>query len=484
MTNDFFLPETGVDYNVEEKAEPIRAYDEKLPLFDGPNNPNHEIFVIATQEGADKEDQGHGSIGDATMDHVSRMRHKLREMEHFFMMPNGNLFRVEENVQALDEASTRYTRNQMMQVITDNNLSTDQKEGLISFFEEEIEERKKEREERQDAMEQILVPYEEWEAMPQLTREWDVPPTPKPLYIYAGTTKQMFYDVFPEGHPDERRINAFISAANSIDWDDWSVKTVEYFVQWMERREWVVPTCVEHLLQFCEKVSSGDMRHTPTEHMIEALQEIDRDWGVAITKNSINQFKQSPVMQEIQNFEKKVKDYPQGALVWGEIGKLGRRIYEKFGREATTAHWAQYRNLKKKYAPTLLAGNIDFNSASIQELTKFFMKTNSRKKADKKAREVFYSRPFMSLEDLAAKNLIGFDDISYTDKNVAFISLLKNAKKKCLQSKSRTSLGELSQRIIAKQQEKPGMMSQEEWSAVWQAYRLAKKEVDRVLLSY
>ena len=45
-----------------EKTEVI-TYTEKEPLFTSRHNPNHDIFVVTTLEGADKEDQWNGSIG-------------------------------------------------------------------------------------------------------------------------------------------------------------------------------------------------------------------------------------------------------------------------------------------------------------------------------------------------------------------------------------------------------------------------------------
>lgn len=465
-----------IDSDFSMEQDRVTVYDSKLPLFKGPHNPNHDIFVVETQEGADKDDQGHGSIGDATMEHISKMRHRLLEMEHYVHMPNGNLFRVEHNVQDSDEIGEKFIKNQIMQVLTSNDrrVSAEDKKRLIAFLKEEIEERRRQKEEKQDAMDQILIPYDEWEAMPQLTSSWDIPPTPRPLYIYAGTTRQMFYDVFPEGHPDEDKINAFIMMVNSIDWDDFDDNTIEYFQKWLGSQRWTIQTCIDHLLEFCIKVASDVITGLPDDHMEAALLKIDEDWAAGLRNRAIRKFNNCPIMKEIREFENKLRRRPAGTLMWAEIGKFGQYLYKKYGREVTTAHWNAYRELKAKFAPEVRIGNLDVNTASVYDLMKHFMKRTNRNDAYNRARKIFFMRPFMSLEDLAKLRLITPEDIGYTERNVVFITLIKKARKQCLEQGTTSHLAKLSQLIIAKQREKPELMTQEEWSAVWQAYRISK----------
>jgi hypothetical protein len=511
--DDMFVLEPGAEkFSADEEIEGPRAISEKVPLFEGLHNPNHDIFVVPTQEGADRDDQWNGSIGDATMEHIYQMRHKIMEMEHFVHMPNGNIFRVEQNVAPPDEDGARSMRNQILKVMTaptgrqgGRTVTMEDKERVIEFLKAEIEEAKKAREEKADALDQVLVPFEEWENMPQQTNNIDIPSTPTPLYIFAGNSSQMFYDFVPEDHPDLRKLNGFLSMANAIDWDDFNENTVEYFRTWIYGQEWNHYYAAERLVQLCNEIALATSE-APSDLAEAALRDIENDWVATLRPQVIDEFfANDPIIQELRDLEVRLQaNKKEGKLSWAEIGKFGQLLYKKYGTRMTTVHWRQYKNLKKQYAPEVRLGKIDVNRANLHQLRDFFaqryrteidnllfgevneVKAQERmsvikKEIEDKAHWMFFNRPFMTLEDLAASGAINVDDIGHTKNTVVLVSLVKKAYRESLNFKSSAPLGRIAQQIVNYQRSKPGMCTEQEWFSIWQAYRICKGIVGKTL---
>lgn len=480
--NDTSLQSLYEDLTAEEDDGSIQTWHDTQPLFSDVHNPNQKIFIVPTQDGHDSDDQGHGSIGDATMKHVSGMSHRLLEMEHFICTPDGNLFSVMENVGTPDAFGERQAEKEILDVLTNtrDNLSVEQKENLVNFFQSEIEERKAAQEERNDVMDQVRIPYHLWETMPQMTKDWDVPATPKPRYIYAGKCSQMFYDYFPEEHPDAKNINAFLTIANNIDIDQFDERTLEYFTTWCtgsetHSRYWNIPTVVEHIITFCEDVIA-DMN--PDDAAIKMLQQIDSDWQEIYSKKPVEDFKNTTMSQRLdQAGERIIQKAKRGSLVSSELGSLGSILYRKYGDEMTTPHWEKYKKIKKDAAPAVMAGNVNLNKASQQELVSYFSKTRSPERARLLARDIFFMRPIQSMEKLFETGLLTLDDLGYTDKNMVLVKTIKSVAEACKKSRNLGSLNKLAAQIIDRQQTNPDLMTEQDWTMVWQTYRLSKKSV-------
>jgi len=479
MTDDMFTEEPGVDYSknyfdeMELDEEPTSLiWEEKLPLFGDNTNPNHTIFVVPTQEGADKDDRWNGSIGDAIMEHVQNMRHRIWEMEHYIHMPNGNIFRIEENVGTQDSDGSRRINREIMQVMKSvNKSSSEDKKNVIAYLQSEIEENRRREEEREDAMDQILVPYEDWEAKPQMTKDWDVPSTPKPMFIYAGNSSQMFYDHFPEDHPDSQLINNFLMIANNIDWDDWNEETVKYFQNWLNERTWSIKSVPFHLMDFCNQMATDDGSNSPSDVMADILDRIDREYGSASAKIILKEFRQSPPVKEMVKFYKHNEErHKAGELMWTKVGKLGRSFF-RYKDSMTSAHWSAYFRLKKVFAPRVYLGDMDINRASFRDM--------AINLGEHRAKKIFFARPFMGLEDLVKLGVITSSDIKGTRKNSVFVSMVKSAAQKSMKANTMAYMAKLAQKIVDTQQSRPNLMSEEEWSMVWQTYRICKQETSQ-----
>lgn len=518
--DNLFILEPGAEkFTVEDEDETIR-HEETVPLFNGMHNPNRDIFVVPTQEGADKEDQWNGSIGDATMEHVYDMSHKLLEMEHFVHMPNGNIFRIEQNVSPPDEDGQRGLRTQIMKVMTApigrlgrdvvtrqtrRAVTTSDREQVIEFLKLEIEEAQKARAEKEDALDQALVPFDEWENMPQMTSVIDIPSTPTPLYIYAGNSSQMFYDFIPEDHPDIRKLNSFLSMANGIDWDAFNDGTVEYFKSWVYGQDWQHYFAAERLVQLCTEIAAASQEN-PADLTEVALRDIENDWVQTLRPRVIDKFyTEDPVIQELKSLEERLQiNKKAGKLSWAEIGKFGQVLYKKFGSQMTTTHWSFYKNLKKKYAPEVRVGTVDVNRADFNQLREVFTKRYRsqldsalfgeleddkatqrlqviNKEIEKQASWIFHNRPFMTLEDLANTGKIDIDDVGYTKNTVVLVSLVKKAFRESFNLKNSAPLGRIAQQIINHQRSKPDMCTEQEWFSVWQTYRIGKTAINKHL---
>lgn len=523
----------GIVIDVLHEEEEVIRHEEFTPLFEGHHNPNHDIFVVPTQEGADKDDQWNGSIGDATMEHIWNQRHRMHEMEHFVYTPNGNIFRTEFNVAPPDEDGERALKKQQIDVMTapsvslispkvfseDDVLSPDEqallgdaprisrrvkigveeKEAVLAFLREEVELAREARAEKQDAMDQVLVPFEDWEMNPQMTNAVDIPSTPPVMYIYAGNASQMFYDWVAEDHPDLRLINSFLSIANNIDWDHFNVSTVDYFEKWLyaDGKNWSMQYVPDRLLKLCQDILATTTK-TPSELACEALSDIEKDWFDHVVSQAINNFKSDPVASQLIKFEETLKDNRKaGRLSWKQLGEFGQALYEKHSSRMSTAHWAMYKALKKKYAPEVRIGKVDVNRANLNKLREFFKARfqkrmdemlnsdmsdekyerevkNISKEVDRLASQVYFNTPYMTLEDLAKQNLISIDDVGYTDSNVILISLVKKAYRESLNFRDLGHLYRASKQIVAYQKKHADKCTEQEWYAVWQAYRIAK----------
>lgn len=520
--------EFKIEDNIEDTENEQEIKNEFIPLFEGIHNPNHDIFVIPTQAGADDEDQWNGSIGDATMEHVTTMSHRLMEMEHYVHMNNGNLFRVENNVAPPDEEGSRSIKSDIDKlnlsdvrahdlskiVYTDGfrswnaSYSTyetsalapirtstlDDKKNVLEFLKEEITQAKLAREERNDIMEQTRIPFSDWEFNPQMANIIDMPSTPSALYIYAGNSKDMFYDHMPEDHPDKLAITKLLTSANSIEWDNFDEKVASYFNKRIDDTEWSHLYAADRLKQMFNQIATTEVN--PSTAAKSALDDIDNDWGSLVRDVAITKFNLNPVVQEMVEFEKKLAvNYISGRVVWSDIGKFGQYLFKKYGTEMTTAHWNYYKQIKLRFAPTVFVSGININTAHMNELRNLF-KTRFKsqfeavefmedtkslrvldslnKTVESLAAKIYFARPFFSVEDLAAKKLITVEDLGYNNNTVVFISSIKKAYTESLRSKNIAALSRIAQQIINIQQNNSKKLSDQEWLNVWQVYRVCK----------
>ncbi len=472
--------------------------EEKLPLFSDLLNPNKDIFVVPTQEGADKDDQWNGSIGDATLEHLYQMKHRALEMEGYYCSPDGNLFRLENNV-SWSEDSEELQKKRIMEAMAikpgrqiaqkrnqDGTFGTrvvtdDDKENVVAFLLTELQEQRDKREESQDALDQALVPFDDWESMPQMTKHIDIPSTPVPLYIYAGNCTQMFYDYFPEDHPDKKLINQFLSMLNGVDWDDFQQEQMENFSKWLLRKETLRSGegrylfrhlyAIERLLQLTGEIMDSD-NVQPDALTQKALLDIEQDWAQAVYSRAFEKANEDSILKEFKKFEGELQvKFDRGQFVYRDIKEFGQKLYKKYGRgKMNPYHWTKYSELKTKFSPRVMVyGNgmsYDVNRANFRQLTEML--------GEDKARRLFFKRPFFAIEDLIKAGELGVENLGFTDNNSAFVMGFQIAYKQAKQNRDMRVLTKLAQKMYDMQDRDPKFMAPDEWAQIWQAYRVLK----------
>lgn len=181
-------------------------------------NVNDLLFNVETQEGSEilEGDDGIASIGDAAMNHMQALS-SMERMAHdeFIQVRDGNLFRIEENPRWDDpDEFNLHSKNELQRFMQVNKLPT----SLRGIYQEAME-REEDQSQSDDVMNhpESLIPYEDWEKFGGMSKHWDIPSTPRPKLVFAGNSRQMFYDEFPEDYPLAEVVNRVLFTLDRFD---------------------------------------------------------------------------------------------------------------------------------------------------------------------------------------------------------------------------------------------------------------------------
>jgi hypothetical protein len=291
---------------------------------------------------------------------------------------------------------------------------------------------------------------------------------------------------------------------NSVEWYQFDEHTAKYFTDQLSdceglRDPWKHQFAVERLIKLVWEIAESNTV-SPTELAKQALSEIEADWSKTICSKTLEDFFcKDPINKEIQDFkEKAIVSRSEGYLCSRAIGMLGKFLWKNYSKDMNQAHWVQYRLLKKELSPRIWVGGFDINKASIDKLVGFFKNRflaeqeallssnvadeefeDSTNKINQKARrlaeEVFFARPFKSLEEVVSKGYVSFAEIGYTTNNVSFISYIKRAYRESIKFGQMDPLKNIASQIIQYQQQNPSQCTEEEWHQTWQTYKVAKQ---------
>jgi hypothetical protein len=107
--------------------------------------------------------------------------------------------------------------------------------GDLIALREALEEEQERRSKSDDVLDHgTLLPFADWESHPGQSQNIEMPASPRDRYLYVGSTNQMFYDVFPEGHRDEAVINKYLRNLNK-DWMELTPKYLTYQAEQLDR---------------------------------------------------------------------------------------------------------------------------------------------------------------------------------------------------------------------------------------------------------
>jgi hypothetical protein len=375
----------------------------------GRTNANDCLFNIETQEGSDilDGDEGVASIGDATLAHVQTLSSLGRmAYDEFVHMPDGNIFRVEDNPRWDDpDEFNLKNKSQMDRFLQWSKLP----ESARAIYEEALD-REGEKGDSEDVMDhpEELIPYEDWEKFGGLSKYWDIPPTPKPKLVFAGSSRPMFYDELPDEHPLVSFITRVLSTLDRYAWHEiltedgllehnlrnrnkqvkyaeggpsylYSDGTTDYLLAeeycgllvrsiQMERapdlfRVHTLKVMTGLVMKIAQ--GSGD----PTDNATAALKELDRFSSNFYKKVVIKKTtEQDPLFIHICKLgQKAISMAKKGKDMYNEVKRFGQDLFENgfvtemmvkdkegnFHKEAVVErarrhHWAKYRSIKEQ----------------------------------------------------------------------------------------------------------------------------------------
>lgn len=455
------------------------------------NNSNRDAMCVPSEQGEKTEDSYNSSIGDATMKHVLSLDHNQRQMwEGLIHMRSGAVFRSTPSTEQFDPDPFGLRGKDLQKYVS--KLKTSRKyfdaetgeekvtRGLtdkeIEPFMEAIEAEAQRQEESEDVFDHgNLIPFDDWEKMPQQWAHIEMPSTPKDRFIFMGNTNQLFYDAFPEGHPDTKLINNIFSMVNrhDIDLDD-------NYAEWIKEKVILTTECqastAAHLTAMIDRLAT--YKEDPNEVAEFALASIDRDWSVSIRDRVFDKMAQDPVFQLILHNEKEWEEQnKQGKSVYASVKAFGQALFkDKELKELTRGwHWHQYRSLKKKYAPKVICRGMDVNRCRIKELMSSLNLTRSG------AEKVWFARPFESLGEIYMKDLINrssFSDSEVTDK---ICSLMEKRAADAEEEKDLKRFSPVRHLLMSWQRDKEHNLVPSQWRMLWEFFRLRKVQIQETI---
>lgn len=379
----------------------------------GRTNPNDLVFKIETQEGSDilEGDEGLASIGDSTMEHIQALS-PLKRMayDEFIHMPDGNIFRSEDNPRwdDPDEFNLR-SKSELDRFLMRNKIP----ESLRHIYEEAVEKVATD-EESEDVMDhpEELIPYSDWEKYGGQSKYWDIPATPKPKLVFSGNSKQAFYDDFAEDHPLATFINRVLNTLDGFEWykillseeiDSYNRNTLkpifhpednpshlwtdgvsefliaDEYVESVRKQMLSIKGSIAHRLNVYEnlkdmilKIGDGKNNDEPRDVAVECLVKIDRSFFDSYKKEVVSKTKdQDPLfiyLCELGN--RSIQLSKKGKNGLHELNKFGKTLFEtgfatdklvdvnkgtgnpsKFENQTVLEtprrhHWAKYKAIK------------------------------------------------------------------------------------------------------------------------------------------
>lgn len=457
-------------------------------LLEEKENENDLIFNLPAQEGGSDEDNYLASIGDAVLEHVQSLSSAQRQLWDLLlhMSNTGAIFRIEDNPFQRDTDPFNLGSEENLDAafkakVLNNFKNKDIDPEYIKVLREEFDKEVERRQKSEDIADVgIPIPYHDWEKFPQMHKHWDVPSTPKPLYIYMGESKTFLYDYIPEYHPDKSKIEQVLQIINR-DWDT----ITEDFAEWAEElldqmtfKSAYTRSCLQNMI--VELASGrnflGMQLMSPEGTIIEALEKIDQDYCQTYQEQARKTRNKNPIHKLINlNEDAWIKEFKKGNQPYSSIKKFGSLMYSKYLDQTDSSHWLRYKGLKRKFAPTIMFKDLNLNKASISDLKKYLNIT------DKQARQIWFARPFDNITQLRKNDLLNPKKLTQniqTQKVLDLIETTLHSALESLDSDILTNLGKTLRNIEIKGLTK---ILKEEWQVIWFYYRMCKGEIFNML---
>ena len=455
-------------------------------------NPNAAIMIVENEE-----DNYHGSIGDAVATHVHEIHDNAAAMimwNEIIHMQDGNMYRMVPSW----EENDRDPHNMRGREIEDlkQKLSTQlSREIFEEIFQVERDRREAAGEvETEDALDQEIIPYDDWEKFPGIWEKMELCTTPRNRALYMGNTSQEFYDVFPEGHPDASKINSFLRMLNregGVDegYAEWVVEQIEATpmrrytkdcLSWLAYAIARDPSRVNDYVTTKEVTVfvDNDIEFIPETkeiavfndgYITKALRAIDKHWKVEYLNSAAKKSLANPMTRLLLKKEREWnKLAKEGVVVYNIIKKFGQLLFRDFKNQMNGYHWARYRRVRDRHAPRIILKGVDLNRCNLGQLSSVLRVDREE------ATKVWHARPFTSLEhaySLGYVNTLSFASDEDTDSIVVFIE--KHAKI-AREYKDLHRMNDVRKVLLSIQEKKEKRISSDQWSSIWRYYNILK----------
>ena len=358
-------------------------------IFNG-TNPNENIFVVKGEKGSDSifgDDNRHSMIGDAVKKHETSLsaidRVLYHEAIHFadgnIVMKEPNMYQTIHNHRDMDEdAAAEYlaAKGVFMDIDLNDMLEAGIMTGIsIEDYEKNIEPR-------------------------------EVPSTPKDKFRYCGNSRQLFYDSFPEDHPEADKINMLLMMLkNNIDkffgpyihvsasgkkteYSDWNGYFSQLIENWHENGTLSTGVACA-FLDITRFIVHEDTNENGIKEAIEQnLTELDNVYGATVrfeadcralmgyeegnNRHTPNEAYGVLAKKEVEWEEQYSKNASSTSLrsIYSDICKTGFDMYSteynKADSEITQRKkmgfaWFKYRSLKRRFAPRIVLKGVNLN---------------------------------------------------------------------------------------------------------------------------
>jgi len=453
-------------------------------IFDDITNPNNAILSIPQEQGGTEDDNYLASIGDAVMKHIDSLSDGERHLwETVFTMPDGAIFRTEPSP-TWHDPDPFALRGKDMEIYFEK-IRRDNKGRFIpkenfAYLKEAMEieiERQAKSEDVFDNSE--LIPFEQMERFPGMTKHIDIPSTPRDRMIYMGATKEMFYDEFPTGHPREKTIRQALSILNqehaTID-----KQYTKWFDIWLSEQN--LPTYVEYLLSnLSHDIDQlDDMAiDNPSDLACVCLEKIDTIWRKEYINGTRAKLKKDPIAVILLQNKKEWKErFDSGESVYSSIKKFGQTLFLLFqgktekvnGEERHQLrrhHWQLYKEIKNYCAAKILVNGIELNHSSPRVLEKQFGQKNKD--------NIFFNRPFDSILDLEKADLLHSDVFTNDVKSKHIIDIIEQLVNETKMGEDLGSFRTFETKLFSLHNEGAVL----DWSAIWMYYRTSRELIIR-----
>lgn len=434
-------------------------------LFDL-NNPNHDIFGVATEEGGDSDDNMCAMIGDAVQHHVAGLNDFQRQAwEHYIHVAGQFLFNANPAIADTDHD----TFNLKVEDLDHFSFSEHGPSHMKAVLEEAVENEKERRKQSEDVYDRAteLINYTEWESNPSQFAHFDMPKTPGNKLGFCGNTNQLFMDEFPEGHPDTKVINSYLTMMNK-DIDDVTTKYGQWVKNWLGKQSFKFSKVKEILEELTDQLADGEKY--PEFYIIEALGKIDADWKKTYYLRAMEKTQGDGIYQLILAKEDEWAGMREnGISPLADINKFNKNLFRDFKRNTRSHHWSLLKSIKADYQPPILVKGVDLNRCRLSDISRVFGLTHQ------KATIIWFKRPFSNLDQVKNLGILREDDFS---NSWILKSILDDINEQAiLHQNNPKAFSQLSAILVERQRIGKDGLTTKEWNSIWNNYRLAKSEM-------